>query len=255
MNRGHVLWVSSIALLVAAGSIGWGQSRSADSHSAVGWVHGSPAKFLPRGKTTVDIVTDAPNKRFQQLAGTIREAAAKDPTWFQSHIKAVQPGEPLPYDSRLGLSEKEYKEFLELSAKPQRVQKTAEASLTVTQVTRTRYRLDGGPDLPYLTGIEFDVAAQVVRTPFGMCSKMHIVNAGPSQRLTGPFNGYEWTYRKGRLDELADVNKATFTSVQIVLGGFTQADRGILYYRARDVIVGEYQASPEVMITFPLGKR
>ena len=204
------------------------------------------------GRIAVDVMASTPQDRVQQLSEKIQAAAVQNQTWFLEQVKNAKPGEPVPYHARLGVTEDEYKEYLVLIANPNPIRKAATTTLTVEKVAENRYRLNGGDQLPYLTGIVADFAKGIVLTPLGKCDSMFVVHASQSQRLTGSFNGYQWIMRSGNLDWIGDAKQASFTSVRFILGCLTHTGRGILYYKAREVILGEVRSSSEVMLTFDL---
>ncbi len=108
--------------------------------------HG-PREIVVEGRLTVDVMENALPLLATELAARMQVAIAKNPQWWAEHVKKAQPGEPLPYDPRIGVTESEYKEFLTLSKK-MTLQKTTEATLAISRKGDDVYILDGGPVLP-----------------------------------------------------------------------------------------------------------
>lgn len=126
-----------------------------------------PHDVIVGGKFTVDVMELAAPPRANELNQRLKQAVGQNPNWWLEHVKKASPGEPLPYDARLGLSKTEYDEFLELSKKMTTVKK-AEATILVVDKGDDVYVLDGGQQLQdFITGIEIDLRNDKVRTPFG----------------------------------------------------------------------------------------
>jgi hypothetical protein len=56
--------------------------------------------------------------RANELMLKLQAAVATNQDWFLEHIKQAKPGEPLEYDSRLGLTKEEYAEYLREAKHP-----------------------------------------------------------------------------------------------------------------------------------------
>jgi hypothetical protein len=61
---------------------------------------------LPIGKYNVDIMELVYPKRFQELSEKLATAIATNKEWWVAYAKDAKEGEPLPYNSKLGLTEK-----------------------------------------------------------------------------------------------------------------------------------------------------
>lgn len=189
---------------------------------------GAPAEFrdphdvLAAGRFKVDIMELAFPERAAELATRMQDAASKNPDWWLEFVQNAEPGMPLPYDSRLGMTEDEYSEFLDLSEQVT-ARKKGEAILEIVSKGEQAFVLDGGESLPELTEIEFDLARDNVRTPFGVASQRSEVNATEESAL-GAWSGIEW-----KLDELAPdgIKGATVT---VSIGNLKPSGRALLYY-------------------------
>lgn len=125
---------------------------------------------INRERLAVDVMEFVLPPRANKLAESMQRAAQSDPDWFANYVRSsqsMQPGQPMPYDSRLGISEAEYEEFLHLSTQ-MTIQKRAEATIYFENDESGRYRFDGGQSLPDLTGVEIDFRKNQVRSPFGV---------------------------------------------------------------------------------------
>jgi hypothetical protein len=185
-------------------------------------------KVLPVGRVTVDAMEPDFSPRQVELSQRLAEAARKDPAWFREHLtKRAAPGEPLPYDPRLGLSKEEYDELNKLNARRPTLRKAGQATLAITRRGEDVYVLDGGRTLPELTGIEVDLKRDVVRTPRGVAAERFETKANPSQPSPpGPWSGVGW-----KLAVKGDANFVGAKIVQLTVGKAEESNRGVLYFK------------------------
>lgn len=186
-----------------------------------------PHEVFFAGRLTVDVMEMMAPQRATELAQRLQQAARENPEWWPEHVKKAKRGEPLPYDSRLGLSKAEYDEFLTLS-KQMVAQRKSETTLAITVTEDGVYVLDGGEALSDLTGIEIDLKMDVVRTPFGDAKKRSEINAKDGSPL-GAWNGVQWKL------EAPDANGMTGTVVKLAVGKLESSGRAVLYYDVRKI--------------------
>jgi hypothetical protein len=165
--------------------------------------------------------------RLEELTKKLRQAVAKDPDWWLAHIQKAKPGEPLPYDARLGLTKEEYKEFLRLGQN---------MTLTKAKAAKVRVKRDGGrvvlsfgEDLPGFKEVVLDLTADTVTTPFGVTTERSRIRASEGQKATGPWDGIQWKLEK------AEEDPARITAVKFALGKLKGSGRGLLYYDVKQV--------------------
>jgi len=172
----------------------------------------------------------------------------QDSAWFTEYVKtSAKDGEPLPYHPKMGLTEAEYHEMLQL-AKENRMVPASHAQVEFRRVTATRFELDGGNELPELTGVVIDLDADKVTTPLGVAEVRGVVEASPDQKATGPWEGIHWS--STQLDE----SRMTGFMVSFNLGRLTESGRGILYYSARRLTSGSVDRVTRVL-TYPLERQ
>lgn len=193
--------------------------------------HG-PKSVLPTGSLTVDVMQLGSPPRLAELGGRLQEAARQDPEWWVEFARRGRPGQPPPYDERTGLTQEEYKEFLELNDQVALV-KAAEAELHVAETEPGVYELYGGEKLPELNGVAIDLNQDEVRTLFGTAGQRSDIKANDGQRATGRWNGVEWRLHSPGMDE------DTGLLIVFALGRLTESGKAILLYKVRDPIAGQ----------------
>ena len=175
----------------------------------------------------MDLMEIAAPPRANELGQRLQQAARANPDWWLEHVKKAKPGEPLPYDSRIGLTDSEYNEFLALSKK-MTTQKKAESTLTVAAKDDDVYVFNGGHALPDFNGIEIDLTNDVVRTPFGVLTERSEINA-PEDSALGAWIGTQWKL------ERPGSNGITGTIAKLAVGKLTQSGRCVIYYDVKHV--------------------
>lgn len=186
-----------------------------------------PHDVIVEGRFAVDVMQMVGPPRANELAQRLQQVVRANPDWWLEHVKKSKPGEPLPYDARLGLSEAEYDEFLVLSSK-MTTQKKDEAMLIVAKKNDDAYVFDGGQALPDFTGIEIDLKNDWVRTPFGVLTERSEIDASDASAL-GAWVGTEWKLVK------LDANGVTGTIAKLAVGQLKRSGRCVIYYDVKKI--------------------
>lgn len=197
--------------------------------------------LLPAGTLRVDAMDVAPAPRMAELAQKFQAAAQRDPQWFQQHVRSARPGEPLPYDAKLGLTREEYDEFLRLAGS-MGLRKVAEAPLAV-RAEGSRLVFDGGAGMPDLTGVAIDLASDQLVTPLATVAGSREVHNDGAGAGIGPWDGRTWS-----LEELSEDGRDGKV-VSLSVGRLRESGRGVLYWQLRQVRGGQ-QATRMVRILF-----
>lgn len=183
--------------------------------------------LLPVGTLTVDAMDVAPSPRMTELSQKLQAAVRQNAEWFQQQVRSARPGEPLPYDARLGLTRAEYEEFLRLAGSIE-LRKVAEAPLVV-RAEGTRLVFDGGTGMPDLTGVAIDLAADQLVTPLATVTGSREVHNDSARSGIGPWHGRTWA-----VEELsADAREGKLVSLSV--GRLRESGRGVIYWQQRQV--------------------
>jgi hypothetical protein len=200
-------------------------------------------RILPAVEVTADVMELSPPPRMQELTQRIREAAARNPEWFQEHAAKATPGEPLPYDSRLGVSEAEYREFLQL---------VEAVTLVKVKETRLRFRRQAegvytveAAGMPDLDGIKIELKQDRVRTPFGVLGPSKTIENRDANAPTGPWTGTQWAIEKQSSED-------SMTIAKFAIGRLSRDGRGILYYTAKEIAGGQLVRRADAVVFYAL---
>lgn len=220
------VWAIGVVLLLASAVIVRAQSPA------------DIAALLPADGVTVDVMEPVMPKRLEELAIRLQTALVKDPAWSQAFISRAKPGEPLPFDEKLGLTSAEYDEFLMLSREA-RLGKAGAATLRVERKGDIAV-LQFGERFRGMERLEINLAEGSASTPSGSVANVRRIVANPQQGATGPWDGVQW------IANIAGEDPAR-PGVSLALGRLQATGRGILYFNVRPVASNPAAAAQYVL--------
>lgn len=193
--------------------------------------------LMPAGLVQAEILEILAPPRMTALAAKLQNAAKEDPEWWRAHLAKGTPGQPLPYDARMGMTESEYREFL-ASADSMAMRPTGTATIEIEE-TATGWRLGSETTVPELRGVEVDTVADVARTSFGVLDTRSSVAPSDAQRATGRWAGVQWRREKVSPDGRNGV------SARLAVGRLETSGQTLLFLDGKRVEDG--QASPRAL--------
>lgn len=182
-------------------------------------------EVIPKGPVQVDVMQLGLPRRALDLAQRLEANVAQHPKWWSEHVQNAPEGEAIPYDPRMGITEAEYAEFLELASIGSLV-KVGEATLDFQWLGSRRVRLGAQGELAALNGIEIDVVLQRAKTPLGALPERVEIHNTSESGPTGPWRGVQWS------GEIVAQDLSFGASIQLAIGRLSRDDRAILYYDA-----------------------
>jgi hypothetical protein len=178
---------------------------------------------LPNGKVKADVMILVAPPRASELGAKMLAAVQKNQQWFLAYVRSATPGEPLPYDPRLGMTSQEYAEYLRLLSQTT-LRKSGETELVFKRTPNGRITIAPSAGLADMAGIVIDTRLDTVETPYGRAEHHSEIVASKDQQATGPWNGIRWACQK--------TSPTGTTNMNFALGRRTEDDRAILYYTA-----------------------
>jgi hypothetical protein len=152
---------------------------------------------------------------------TVAVSTNKD-WWFDYIKKNAKEGEPLPYNTKFGITEGEYEEYLSLADK-KTLGKIGSGTLLV-KTNQFGCEFDGDSELADLAGIKIDLKELAVTTPLTTLKNPTHKDSNGSGAL-GAYSGYQWEYK----DE--DMEKGDFTGVSFLIGRQKESGKAFIYYK------------------------
>ena len=214
----------TLASLFAGATLAWPMAAHA----------GGPLDaYLPKSGTIVGhAMSFSIAAEDQAISRQYRHAVQDNMEWFKKAVTSNKPGQPLPYDRHMGVTEAQYEHLLHMKSDA-----TAGAAIKV-EVKRAA---DGGVSLvpdgeaaEVLKGIGFPPDEKSATTPIGTLSIVNAIHQKDAAAPIGVWNGVEWA-------EVAD-NDAK-PSAKIAFGKREADGSGVMYYQ-----VSPYGGHPEQSI-------
>ncbi len=177
--------------------------------------------YLPKsGTISGHVMTFTVAPEDQAISRQYRHAVQDNMDWFKKAVTSNKPGQPLPYDRHMGVTQAQYEKLLHM--KPD-----AKAGETIkVEVTRSA---DGavslipeGETAAALKGISFPPDEKSAVTPVGTLSIFNEIHQKDASAPIGEWNGVEWA-------EVAATDAKP--SAKIAFGKREADGSGVMYYQ------------------------
>lgn len=207
------------------------------------------ADYLPKKFFEGHFMRVAYPPRAAVLFKKMQAALNENREWFSEAVKNNKPGEPLPYDEKLGLTPGEYKEFLALGKKAQ-LKETLARVIRVVHNPDGTISLDAGAGFKTLGDLRFDLAHQAILTPYGLLQKPQPVDFS-SQGEGGPFGPY-----KGLLFGMeggepgSTIDNPSGRTVSVTLGEILATGQRFIYYNVNVMEEGRRTTGIDMILEY-----
>ncbi|MBK1834501.1 hypothetical protein [Roseibacillus ishigakijimensis] len=174
-----------------------------------------------------EVVVVVPPDEIQQYIRKVDEVRKADPEWFAEYSEKAKPGVPLPFHEKLGLSEEEYADYLELW--DQRKMEAVPQGEVIVRLEQAeeglwRIRVTGvGSDI---TTMLYNPADDTYTTTSGVMKRIEDI-AADKRSILGAWTGKEW---KMELEDSFGTTKENLAIGKLADGSF-----GLLVYRIQEV--------------------
>ena len=156
----------------------------------------------------------------QAISRQYRHAVQDNMDWFKKAVTSNKPGQPLPYDRHMGVTEAQYEHLLHMKS-------DARAGAAVK--VEVKRAADGGVSLvpdgeaaEVLKGISFPPDETSAVTPVGTLSILNDIHQRDAAAPIGVWNGVEWA-------EVAATDAKP--SAKIAFGKREADGSGVMYYQ------------------------
>ena len=199
-------------------------------------------------KVTVDLLTIKLAPEAERLGEKFTKGINANPTWWMNYLKANIDRHPLPYHPNLGMSEVEYRRFL-VVAEDRYFAVHSTRTLSVHRTGADGFALDGGDDIPWITGIAFDLRTAMatipgVRRPLSGTQKSDVL-----LRPVGKWEGLRW-----KLDEGGDAPLTGHVHTVCLDVGTTEGGNLIVSYRNKEMTAGASQRAVDLVLVTTEGR-
>ncbi len=187
-----------------------------------------------------------PPSEIDKFVTKVQKAAQADIEWFKEFSGAAKPGEPLPYDERLGLTKAEYDEYLALWNK-RAFKGIEDVMLLLRQGSGETWTITATGEASTLSTLRYSPKEDVFRSPNGELKRIDDITADSSSIL-GAWTGKEWKF-----EEETGLGK---TKENFAIGRFTDSNFGLLVYRAQELSSeGTRLLDKSLVVRFPLAAK
>ncbi|MFB7158883.1 hypothetical protein [Lysinibacillus sp. NPDC056232] len=173
------------------------------------------------------------NEKVEKITAAMQASLAKNKEWYLETIAGLAKGEQLPYDEKLGITEDEYKFFLELD-QHMKLGKIGESDITITK-TNEQLTIQN-PTATIVKNFKISADGKTLHSELGDLTYEDKIEASDEQKITGRWNGL--TYRMGGED--------TMQVLQISIGQLEESKKKIIYTKS----FGESQEMQEEILIF-----
>ncbi len=177
--------------------------------------------YLPKsGIITGHVMTFSVAPEDQAISRQFRHAVQDNMDWFKKAVTSNKPGQPLPYDRHMGVTEAEYQQLLHMKS---------EAKTGETVKVEVRRAADGSVSLvpeddaaAALKDVHFPPDEESAVTPVGTLSIFNAIHQTDAAAPIGIWDGVEWA-------EVADTDAKP--SAKIAFGKRGADGSGVMYYQ------------------------
>jgi len=204
------------------------------------------SKYLP----TDDFVKGSagmvvPPVEIEEYIIKVQEGAQKDPEWFIRFSKESQPGVPLPYHEKLGLTKEEYKDYIATWDK--RVfQEVEPVALRLEKSSDGNWMIRAsGSGFP-ISSLRYNEKTKELSSPNGILKQIDDI-AGDKDSILGAWKGQEWMH-----ESETTISK---TIENFAIGKTDDKPVGYMIYRIRELSSeGRSIYDKRIVIQFPIAK-
>ncbi|WP_158806761.1 hypothetical protein [Beijerinckia sp. L45] len=196
--------------------------------------------YLPKSGTIKGhVVVLEVAKEDQAISKQFQLAVQNNMDWFKHYVTNNKAGEPLPYNSKMGVTEAQYTQLLHM--KPSLIEKAA-IDITVNRGPDGRVAfVSSDPAAASLQGTTFPPDGKLAQTPFGTLTVYNAIHQKDENAPFGVWDGAEWAK--------VAADGADEPSVKIAFGKREPSGQGLFYYQ-----VSPTKEKPEqsLVVTYPL---
>jgi len=186
-----------------------------------------------------------PPAEIEKYVAKVEEAARKDPQWFRENGAKTKPGDPLPFNEKLGLTKEEYDQYLKLWA-AREFKPKEDVVIVLRQSGPEHWTITCTGSAAPISTLRYSIKDDIFHSPNGDLKRIEDVNAEPSSIL-GAWTGHEWRFEEETT--LAKIKE------NIAVGQFVDKKYGLLIYRVQEVSSeGTRLLDKSMVIRYPLGK-
>lgn len=199
--------------------------------------------LLRSGSWPADIMQAMISRGDAELIQKLQADFEARPGVALAKILISRPGEMLPYDANMGITQSEYESLRTLFDR-MRMQKIREDTVVVSESEDGMLTIQLPTSTPDDGLLKLDPDRLAVETPFGRLEEPTEVQVSADHKLTGAWNGYTWK-------SATAVSVFSGNRVRLSIGQLTDSRRVIINYDVRDLYDATDLVDVTVYVTAP----
>lgn len=231
-----------------------GNSQTTNSQAPLTGILKNDLKtLLPIGKFNADIMDGVKqNPRQLELAKRLQIAVKQNYNWFLEYMKTVPEGEPIPYNSKLGLTKEEYTELLGFID-------NIETVSTGTQEISIKLKNDvinfkSSNKLSNLNSLTIDLKGNTAIFGQYKMKFSDTLNVKTDKNgLKSKWRGYSWRFEEPKnldLESLKDLKNVKLKQYKLTIGRLEKNGKTYISLKGREVEGGARTVDFDVPIMF-----
>lgn len=208
-------------------------------------------QLLPEGRVNAARMQIRPPLPIAAIGFVMQRSMKEHSAWLVSYMKEHDSPGALPYHENFGVSEEEYDRYIaSMEAGESALRSDAEVSFEVTHFGE-KSKLKAGELLATINNLEFDWAADTVRTPWGDLVGSEAFQLDGERAALAPFVGRRWEMSSGDIEAALTSESGNAKLLKVSLGTRNDNQDVLLYFRAASVRQGITYVNDEVILQWP----
>ena len=184
--------------------------------------------YLPKSGTIEGhVMTLSVAPEDQAIDRQFRAAVANNMDWFKKAVTGNKPGQPLPYDRRMGITEAQYQQLQHMKAD---FHPGAPITIKVERKDGKIAFSSSDPAAAGLAGVTFPADEKVAETSFGKLDIFNRIHQDDARAPIGVWTGAEWARVAPSHDD-APAGTPETPSAKIAFGKRDPSGEGVMYYQ------------------------
>jgi hypothetical protein len=208
-------------------------------------------QLLPEGRVNAARMQIRPPLPIAAIGFVMQRSMKEHKEWTASYIKEHDAPGALPYHENFGVSVEEYDRYIaSMEAGESALRADAEVSFEVIHFGE-KSKLKAGELLATINNLEFDWAADTVRTPWGELVGSQAFQLDGERAALAPFVGRRWEMSSGDIESAITTESGNAKMLKVYLGTRNDNQEVLLYFRAASVQQGVVYVNDEVILQWP----
>jgi hypothetical protein len=209
-------------------------------------------QLLPEGRVNAERMQIRPPLPIAAIGFVMQRSMKEHKAWTTAYIQEHDAPGALPYHENFGVSEEEYDRYIaSMEAGESALRADAKVSFEVTHFGE-KSKLKSGEALATVNNLEFDWAADTVRTPWGDLVGSEVIQLDGERAALAPFVGRRWELSLGDIETALSMESGNAKMLKVYLGTRHDNQEVLLYVRAASVQQGITYVNDEVILQWPM---